>query len=218
MTITMPPVARSDLVTAIRAFAHAGQRRPLREFQRLAGWMNWALNAFPLLRPGLSMLYHKMSGKSHPHQLVWVSVMLCRELTWFADRVEMSDGVHLLDSRAWGESDADLVLYCDACPGGLAFWCPAMNSGFSTRSRHGTLHPRSSTTRHSLSSLLWTGLHVTHLCARTPHCHLLRQHQHSGYVPLSPCPTPLQSFVTYGSRPDAAVRRSIACFPYRWLR
>jgi hypothetical protein len=50
MTITMPVQAYSDLLAAIREFAHPGQRRPLREFQRLAGWMNWALNASPASR------------------------------------------------------------------------------------------------------------------------------------------------------------------------
>ena len=113
MTITMTKEARTDLLVALRHFAHPNQRRPLHDFQRLAGWMNWALNANPLLRPGLSMLYNKMSmlynkmsmlynkmsGKSHPHQLIWVSVSLCRELNWFANRLEGSDGVHMMTSR-----------------------------------------------------------------------------------------------------------------------
>jgi hypothetical protein len=130
MTITMPAQSRSDLLTALREFAHPGQRRPLREFQRLAGWMNWALNAYPLLRPGMSSLYHKMSGKVHAHQLIWVSVSLCRELTWFAGRMEQSDGIHIMSSREWGKSDADLSLFCDACPIGMGFWLPMRNIGF----------------------------------------------------------------------------------------
>jgi len=130
MTITMPDEAQVDLLAALRGFSHAGQRRPLREFQRLAGWMNWALNAYPLLRPGLSLLYDKMSGKSNAHQLIWVSVSLSRELSWFADRMEISDGVHIMTSRGWGKNDADLNLFCDACPAGMAFWCPARNVGF----------------------------------------------------------------------------------------
>src|SRR5882762_2791238 len=121
MTITMPDVARSDLLNTLRDFAHPGQHRPLREYQRLAGlgWINWALNAYPLLRPGLSLLYHKMSGKTNAHQLIWVSVSLCRELTWFASRMEQSDGVHMMSSREWGRNDADISLFCDACPAGM---------------------------------------------------------------------------------------------------
>jgi hypothetical protein len=130
MTITMTVEARADLLTALREFAHPGQRRPLRDFQRLAGWMNWALNAFPLLRPGMSTLYSKMSGKVHPHQLIWVSVSLSRELSWFADRMEQSNGIHMMTSREWGKNDADISLFCDACPAGLGFWFPAGNVGF----------------------------------------------------------------------------------------
>ena len=69
MTISMPLQARSDLLTALRDFAHVGQRRPLQEFQRLAGWLNWSLNAYPLLRLGMSMLYSKMSGNHAPISL-----------------------------------------------------------------------------------------------------------------------------------------------------
>ena len=39
MTVTMPVQSRCDLVEAVRAFANVGQRRSLREFQRLAGWL-----------------------------------------------------------------------------------------------------------------------------------------------------------------------------------
>ena len=37
MTVTMLVQSQSDLVEAVRAFANVGQRRSLREFQRLAG-------------------------------------------------------------------------------------------------------------------------------------------------------------------------------------
>jgi hypothetical protein len=84
MTFTMALDRRQDLLSALQNFARPGHRRPLRDSQRLAGWMNWALNVYPLLRPGLSILYRKMAGKSHPHQLIWISVELCRELLWFA--------------------------------------------------------------------------------------------------------------------------------------
>jgi len=94
MTMTMPAQSRSDLLTAQREFAHPGQSHPLHEFQRLAGWMNWALNAYPLLWPGMSSLYHKMSGKVHAHQLIWVSISLCHELTWFAGWMEQSISSH----------------------------------------------------------------------------------------------------------------------------
>lgn len=130
MTITMPADSRRDLITAIRRFSGVGQRRPLREFMRLAGSMNWALNTDPLLRPGLSAMYAKMAEKAHSQQPVWVSVTLSRELNWFADRLESSEGIHLLSAREWGPQDADITLYTDACPEGLAYWSPAQLRGF----------------------------------------------------------------------------------------
>jgi hypothetical protein len=130
MTITMPAGSCTDLLNALREFAHPNQRRPLRKFQWLAGCMNWALNANPILRPGMSSLYHKMSRKLHAHQLIWVSVSLCWELTWFANRVDESDGIHIMTSREWGRNDVDINLLCDACPIGMGFWYPAGCVGF----------------------------------------------------------------------------------------
>jgi hypothetical protein len=49
LTITMPFAARAELVCAVRSFANPRQRRSLRDFQRLAGWVNWSLNVYPLL-------------------------------------------------------------------------------------------------------------------------------------------------------------------------
>jgi hypothetical protein len=63
MTITMSPPQRDELIAVICSFAVPGHRRQLREFQRLAGWINWCLNVYPLLRPGLSALYDKIRGK-----------------------------------------------------------------------------------------------------------------------------------------------------------
>ncbi|KAF7973479.1 hypothetical protein HWV62_15086 [Athelia sp. TMB] len=99
MTITMPPDSRRELIIAIRKFAPVGQRRPLREFQRLAGSMNWALNTDPLLRPGLSAMYEKMADKVDSHKPLWVNTAISRELGWFADRLEASEGVHVLSAR-----------------------------------------------------------------------------------------------------------------------
>ncbi|KIY48014.1 hypothetical protein FISHEDRAFT_44120, partial [Fistulina hepatica ATCC 64428] len=47
MTFTMPDQSRYDLVIVLRGFAIPRQRRPLVHFQRLGGWVNWALNVYP---------------------------------------------------------------------------------------------------------------------------------------------------------------------------
>jgi hypothetical protein len=130
MTITMPPKALNELIEAIRAFARPNKRRTLRVFQRIAGWINWSLNVFPLLRPGLCTLYEKMRGKTGANLPISVSVSLCRELIWLADHMERLPGVNLLASREWSAADTDVHLLCDACPGGLGFWYPTSQEGF----------------------------------------------------------------------------------------
>ncbi|THU77583.1 hypothetical protein K435DRAFT_877665 [Dendrothele bispora CBS 962.96] len=122
MTITMPLSSKSDLINAMVVFAQYKQRRTLREYQQIGGWCNWALNVYPLLRPGLSQLYHKISGKSEPDAHIWVSRVMCRELLWMVDHMRESEGVRMLESDDWTVDDADITLYCDACLDGLGFW------------------------------------------------------------------------------------------------
>ena len=41
-----------------------------------------------------------------------------------------SNGVHVISTTRWGVDNADIILFCDACPLGLGFWYPAGNIGF----------------------------------------------------------------------------------------
>ncbi|KAI5895955.1 uncharacterized protein SCHCODRAFT_02464779, partial [Schizophyllum commune H4-8] len=77
------------------------QRRTLREFQTIAGWVNWALNVYPILRPGLSELYEKTRGKSLPHAPIWVNKTMKMQLCWIADHIATSDGIYMMDSNTW---------------------------------------------------------------------------------------------------------------------
>jgi hypothetical protein len=130
MTITMPTDARSELIRAIWVFANPRQHWTLRDCQCLAGWINWALNAYPLLRPGLSSLYKKISHGTSPHSRLSINVTISCELHWLADHVENSSGIHILASQDWTESDADIVYYSDACPTGMGFWALKTCEGF----------------------------------------------------------------------------------------
>jgi hypothetical protein len=73
LRVRMSDESRLDLITSIQSFAIQGTRRSLRDFQRLAGHLNWALNVYPLLRPGLSALYAKTAGKLEQRALIWVN-------------------------------------------------------------------------------------------------------------------------------------------------
>jgi hypothetical protein len=141
LTITMPLAARDELVLAIRSFANPRQRRSLRDFQRLAGWVNWSLNVYPLLRPGLSGVYEKMRRGSFPFQKLSINNSICHELRWLADHIETSNGVRIIESREWSRSEAHTTLLCDACPSGMGYWSPQTCEGFvcaiSPNSRNG---------------------------------------------------------------------------------
>jgi hypothetical protein len=75
-------------------------------------------------------LYDKIRGKAHPKQLIWVNLALCREMIWLADHIERLPGINLLLTLEWSLRDADVVMYSDACPAGLAFWLPTTSEGF----------------------------------------------------------------------------------------
>ncbi|PPQ75846.1 hypothetical protein CVT26_001222, partial [Gymnopilus dilepis] len=57
---------------------------PLSAFRELAGWISWALNVYPLLRPGLCALYEKMRGKSpllrSSVRIVWKQLLVTTTL------------------------------------------------------------------------------------------------------------------------------------------
>jgi hypothetical protein len=130
MMITMPSAARDELVLAIRTFANPRQHRSLRNFQCLAGWVNWALNVYPLLRPGLSSVYEKMQRSSFPFQKLSINNTICKELSWLASHIQSSTGVHIIQSRKWSRSEAHDSFLCDTCPTGMGYWSPEACEGF----------------------------------------------------------------------------------------
>ena len=97
MTVTMIPAKRESLIEACELFVSSG-RRSLRDFQQLAGHINWALNIYPRLRPALSALYAKTTGKSRTFANIWVNNDIQSELAWFIAHVKRSNGIHFLRS------------------------------------------------------------------------------------------------------------------------
>jgi len=125
----MSPEARDELILAIWTFANPHQRRSLKDFQCLAGWINWALNVFPLLCPGLSGIYNKMRCGSYPFQKLCLNNTICSELHWLADHISTSNGVHIIKSREGPRSEAHNMFLCDACPTGMGYWSPRTCEG-----------------------------------------------------------------------------------------
>ncbi|RDX48893.1 hypothetical protein OH76DRAFT_1333136, partial [Lentinus brumalis] len=103
MTATLPSDAMDKLVDTIIDFCDLGsnRRRSLRDFQSLAGYINWALNVFPFLRPGLSSLYAKMANKENPHAGIYVNQAVRTELMWLVHHLRNATGVHFLTAETW---------------------------------------------------------------------------------------------------------------------
>lgn len=103
--------SRDDLIAKIEDFVsqrgpHDNRKRPLVERQRLLGHCNWALNAYPLLRQGLSSSYAKIAGKTGLSWPVILSTQVIRALRWFAALLRATPGVRVLNADDWQPADA----------------------------------------------------------------------------------------------------------------
>ena len=63
LSFTLPQEARARLVDELERWSQKGVRKKVKEWQQIAGWINWALNVYPLLRPALNNIYMKIHGK-----------------------------------------------------------------------------------------------------------------------------------------------------------
>ncbi|KAG2348112.1 DNA/RNA polymerase [Suillus weaverae] len=125
--------SRNRLIQELIDFAQRGSRRSLRDFQCLAGWLNWALNVYPLLRPGLSALYAKTAGKLVSKAPIWVNRDVVRELLWVVEHLRTVEGVFFFKSVSWNFAhlpEEVLRVYTDASSAGIAYWFPSLNLGF----------------------------------------------------------------------------------------
>jgi hypothetical protein len=133
MRVSMDDSDRTKLIQHVSDFiatAPGGTRRTLREFQQLAGWINWSFNVFPLLKPALSNVYAKISGKTESHAKVFVSKAVVKDLEWYVAHMELSDGVYLFGEVEWGTHQADVTAFSDACMSGMGFFFQHSHAGF----------------------------------------------------------------------------------------
>lgn len=135
MTFTMSETSRAELREEILDFCRMPSkrkpvRRSLKRFQQIAGWINWSLNVFPLLKPALSNIYDKISGKDENHAGIAMNQSVIRDLHWFLDHLVLSSGVNVIDTSLWSSKHADLVIYCDASLAGLGFYYPSSSTGY----------------------------------------------------------------------------------------
>ena len=97
---------------------------------RTLGYANWALNAFPILKPALNSSYDKITGKVALSQSVYINKHVRDDLLWFADSADCLEGVRLFEAEEWSADVADLEIWSDASKDGLGFWVPKFSSSF----------------------------------------------------------------------------------------
>ena len=135
-SLTFPEQNKMELIKTLEDFARvldkSGVRHSLREFQYLAGWFNWALNVYPLLKPALSNVYAKMghSKPDKPLMKLYVNNSIRSDLLWGVNHIRKLPGTHVLQSLDWDPENADLVAYCDASLDSLGYWFPGLSAGF----------------------------------------------------------------------------------------
>jgi hypothetical protein len=133
MKITLKEESKYKLVQEIKAFARFKSRRSLREFEHIAGSLNWALNVCLLIRPGLSALYAKTKGKTNSMGLIWLNCNIVTELLWAAFHLERSNGIYLLKTVSWNFDPLPnniLQVFCNASDSGMGYWFPELLLGF----------------------------------------------------------------------------------------
>lgn len=129
LRISIPDDTKALLLGIIEWFK-ASKHRTLAEFQHLTGYLNWALNVLHWLKPALRPLYEKMRNKSRPKAKIFVNNAVRKALSWFATRFDQHNGITLMESLAWDDRDADMIIYTDASLEGFGFFSPTHNIGF----------------------------------------------------------------------------------------
>ena len=130
LSLALSDDAREALISELRWWCQRGRKEKVRKWYQMGGWMNWAFNVYPRVRPALNNFYPKLKGRRDSTATVWVNNSIRDDFSWAVRTLESCTGVHLLKSTYWGTNDATLTVFCDACPEGMGFWYPDLRIGF----------------------------------------------------------------------------------------
>jgi hypothetical protein len=130
LSLTLSTEAKETLIAELQWWCKRGRKEKLRRWYQMGGWMNWAFNVHPRLRPALNNFYPKLKGRHDSTSLIWVNNDIRGDFSWAVKILNESSGVHLLKSIYWDTHDATLTIFCDACPEGMGFWYPNLNIAF----------------------------------------------------------------------------------------
>ena len=130
LTLTLSVEARDTLISELEWWCKPGKKERLRRWYQMGGWMNWALNVYPRIRPALNNFYPKLRGRRDSTSLIWVNNSIRDDFIWAMKILRRYSGVRLLKSIYWGIDEATLTIFCDACPEGMGFWYPDLGIAF----------------------------------------------------------------------------------------
>ena len=139
LSFTLPELSRKRLISELETWtSQTSSCFCLRRWQKLGGWINWALNVYLDLCPCLNAFYCKIAGKTQPSLYVRINNDVRSDFLWALSMLNILPPVRLLHSLTWTESEADVTVFCDACPMGMGFWLPEIASGFYCATPTGT--------------------------------------------------------------------------------
>jgi hypothetical protein len=121
------------LIKKLLDFTKHGKCHSLKNYESLVGHMNWLFTVFLLLKPSLSVVYQKISGKTLSLTPICVNNAIIFKLEWFTKHAHASNGIFLLETVAWDPTTElvnTTVCFADACLGGMAFWYPKLQLGY----------------------------------------------------------------------------------------
>ena len=130
MSFALPEDAKERLAKEMVRWSSKVVKERMKAWWQIAGWINWALNAYPLLRPTLNNFYQKLKGRKDSPKQLYVNESIRKDFIWGLEILRRSKGVLLHRSLAWDVDDASFTIYCDACPKGMGFWYPELNIAF----------------------------------------------------------------------------------------
>ena len=92
LSYTLPEDSRERLLRELREWVSQKKKRNVRSWQQHAGWVNWCLNVYPLLRPALSNVYDKLRTQTNQNTLLWINNAVREDLHPPLRRMSSGDG------------------------------------------------------------------------------------------------------------------------------
>ena len=130
LSLALSDEAKADLISELHWWCKSGRKEKLKRWYQMGGWMNWAFNVYPRLRPALNNFYPKLKGRRDSTSLIWVNNKIREDFSWAIKILNSSSGIRLLRSVHWGVNESTVTIFCDACPEGMGFWYPEFSVGY----------------------------------------------------------------------------------------